>query len=154
MQVYLIRHAQAEDGADDAARPLSAKGRKQIREMAAFLKRSDLFQPGEVWHSPLVRARETAELLVKRLALSARLVEVAGLEPEGDPAILARRLAGLNRSVAVVGHEPHLSALATRLLAGRAQTPVVVFRKCAVAALERTDRHWALRWLVSPEAIP
>jgi phosphohistidine phosphatase len=154
MEVYLIRHAHAEDGADDAARPLSAKGRRQIRRMAAWLRRGDLMPVREFWHSPLVRARDTAALLAARLGGRPRLVRVAGLEPEADPKLIARRLRKVGRPVAVVGHEPHLSALAALLLAGRTGTPVLEMRKCAVAALERRGARWSLRWLVSPGELP
>lgn len=150
MQIYLIRHAHALDGDDDAGRPLSAKGRRHIRAIASRLRRGNLLQTKELWHSSLVRARDTARLLAMGLRVSAKLVETDGLEPEADTAPMARRLAGLRRSVAVIGHEPHLSALATRLLGGRAGEPVVVMKKGAVLALERTGSRWAVRWLLSP----
>ncbi|MDQ5978624.1 MAG: phosphohistidine phosphatase [Verrucomicrobiota bacterium] len=154
MQIYLIRHAHAVDGEDDAARPLSEKGRRQIRAMARFLRGSGRLQARQFWHSPLVRAAHTARLLDAAMRLKARLAETSGLEPAADPAVLARRLRNLRRPVAVVGHEPHLSALATLLLLGRAAPPVIVLKKCAVAALERKNGRWALRWQVSPKDIP
>jgi len=153
MQIYLIRHAHAEDGVDDALRPLSAKGRRQIGKMAAHLKQGGLLQTEEFWHSPLVRARRTAELLAGRLLGQARFVEVAGLAPGADPAMLALRLNGCRRPVALVGHEPHLSTLATLLVAGRVTAPAVVMKKCAVLALKRTGSRWAVRWLLSPGEI-
>jgi phosphohistidine phosphatase len=150
MQVFILRHAHAADGADDAARPLSVKGRRQVRRMAAFLKRGERMPAREFWHSPLVRARDTALLLGARLGGEVKLVEVAGLESAANPAIMARRLQKVQRPVVVVGHEPHLSALATLLLTGRTEPPVLDLKKGAVAALERTGRRWALLWLVSP----
>jgi phosphohistidine phosphatase len=154
MIVYLIRHAHALDGDDDAARPLSAKGRKQIRRMAALLKRAGLIETREFWHSPLVRARDTAALLAGEIRIKAKLVEVANIEPFAPPQKMAARLRKVRQSVVVVGHEPHLSALATLLLGGDAAQPRVVMKKCAVLALERTGRNWAVRWLISPETIP
>jgi phosphohistidine phosphatase len=153
MQIYLIRHAHALDGDVDELRPLSAKGRRQIRTMAAHLRRTGLLRTKEFWHSPLVRARDTARLLVEGMRLRAMLVETGGLEPEADPTPTARTLARLRRPVAVVGHEPHLSALATRLLGGRAGEPMIVMKKGAVLALERTGKLWAVRWLVSPREL-
>jgi phosphohistidine phosphatase len=150
MHIYLIRHAHALDGDDDAARPLSAKGRRQIRAVASHLRCAGLLQTKELWHSPLVRARDTARLLAKGLRMRATFVETDGLEPEADPAPAARSLARLRRSVAVIGHEPHLSALATRLLDGRSGQPIIVMKKGAVLALERTGSRWAVRWLLSP----
>ena len=153
MHIYLIRHAHAEDGEDDAARPLSAKGRRQIRKMASGLLKGGLLATEEFWHSPLVRARDTAGLLAGKLAGQARLVEVAGLEPGAVPAKMAIRLNGLRRRVAVVGHEPFLSTLVTLMTTGHERPPVVVMKKCAVLALERTGSGWAVRWLLSPGEI-
>lgn len=150
MMIFLIRHVHARDGDDDARRPLSDKGRRQIRTMARFLRRSGRFVTREFWHSPLVRARDTASLLAAAMKGESRLVETAGLEPHADPAFMAERLRRLRRSVAVVGHEPHLSALATWLLLGRPGPPVTVLKKGAVAAFERKDGRWLLRWQVSP----
>ncbi len=151
--IYLIRHAHALDGEDDEVRPLSAKGRKQIRQVAVFFRGNGQLAAGEFWHSPLVRARDTAELLVKHLKVRARLVEVAGLKPDDDPAFMAKKLRARCRPVAVVGHEPHLSALASLLVAGRAQPPLFVLRKCAVLGLEKTGRGWDVRWQVLPELL-
>jgi len=151
MQAYLIRHAHALDGDDDAARPLSRRGRAQIRALAAFLARRTDLSVREFWHSPRVRARDTAELLARRLGGGIRLRQISGLEPAADPAAVARRLQARRRPVALVGHEPHLGALAAFLVAGREAKPVVSLKKCCVLALERERGRWVIRWLTSPE---
>ena len=153
MKIYLIRHAHALDGKDDAVRPLSAKGRKQIRQVAAFFRRNGLLATKEFWHSPLVRARDTAKLLAAQLKGRVRLIERDGIEPEADPVIMAKRLQASRRPVAVVGHEPHLSALASVLVSGRARPPLFVLKKCAVVCFERSGRRWAVRWQVEPDLL-
>jgi phosphohistidine phosphatase len=153
MHLYLIRHAHAIDGKDDAARPLSAKGRSQIRALGRFLRGSGAFEAAEIWHSPLRRAEETAILLSKRLKAKVRLVETAGLRPDEAPNSILKKLNDLRRPVAVVGHEPHLSALASLLVAGKAAPPRFVLKKCAALRLDRVDGVWAVRWHVSPELV-
>lgn len=153
MHLYLIRHAHALDGRDDAARPLSAKGSRQIRNLGRFLHEADAFEAAEIWHSPLRRAEATAILLAKRLKTKARLVEVAGLRPDDSPDSILRKLNYLRRPVAVVGHEPHLSALASLLVADEAVPPRFLFKKCAALRLDRIDGVWAVRWQVSPELL-
>lgn len=153
MEIYLIRHAHAEDGADDATRKLSAKGNRQIARMAVMMRRGELLDAREFWHSPLVRARDTAKLLAERLGGGIRLVETKGMEPYADPAALVRRVQKLRQPVALVGHEPHLGALASLLIAGRDDPSLLILKKGAVAALEGSGRSWALRWLVSPKEI-
>lgn len=150
MQLYLIRHAHALDLADDDARPLSERGHGQVRLVAAFLRQSRGFAPREFWHSPLVRARETAVGLAAKIAAAGRLIETDGLRPEDDPAALVRRLRAGPESLALVGHEPFMSALASLLVAGDATRPVFLFEKCAVLALEGAADYWAVRWHIAP----
>ncbi|HEX2853250.1 MAG TPA: phosphohistidine phosphatase SixA [Opitutaceae bacterium] len=157
MRLYLIRHAHAVDAEEDADRPLSTKGREQVKRLADFLRESETLQPEEIWHSPLRRSKQTAKLLAKRLKLPAPLIEVEGLEPEDDVRTTALRVKNLRKVVAIVGHEPHLSALASQLIASTPKTSAFVLRKSSVLALER-DRggrgsRWVVRWQVSPELL-
>jgi phosphohistidine phosphatase len=153
MLVYLIRHAEAADLLPDAARPLTARGRLQVSRLAHFLKRTQAFQPVAVWHSPLVRARETAHHLLAEMELAAPLKEVAGLTPDDDPQTIARQLATLTRPVALVGHEPHLSALASLLVGGAPQPVIFAMKKGATLALEPGGSRWVVRWHVEPDLL-
>jgi lipoate-protein ligase A len=107
----LIRHAEAGEHAVDARRALSARGREQTRRLGRLLAHDARFAPGEIWHSPLVRARETAVGLAAELGFRGAVRERPDLEPEDDPEVAAGWLRGEARSVAIVGHEPHLAAL-------------------------------------------
>jgi phosphohistidine phosphatase len=153
MNVYLVRHAHAVGADVDATRPLSPRGREQVLALADFLAPSGGFQPAEFWHSPLVRSRQTAELLARRLHLDVPRSLMPDLEPESDPRAAARRLKVATHAVAIVGHEPHLSALATLLIGGKAGLPVFVMKKCSVLALEGIDVHWSVRWHISPDLL-
>ncbi len=153
MQVFLIRHAHALKGDDDAARPLSERGEAQIRAVAKFLKNAGGLEVGEIWHSGLVRSRDTAVALAKQLGLRVPLAEMKELAPGHDPALIAARLVDRKVAVAIVGHEPHLSALASLLVAGAAEPPLFVLRKCAVLALDREHEHWAVLWQITPELL-
>lgn len=153
-RLYLVRHAHASDAAEDAARRLSHRGHEQLADVARCLKAAGVFEVDEVWHSPLVRARETAEVIVDRLDLKARLVELAELTPEAAPALVARRLQRTTACVAVVGHEPHLSSLASLLVAGSEDPVVFLMKKASVLALEMAGGgRWAVRWHISPEIL-
>lgn len=153
MNLYLIRHAHAEDTEPDQARRLSRRGQKQVRALGKFLRRTAAFAPEEIWHSTLVRAQETAALLTLAAKVGAPLREVADLAPGDDPRRLARILAKCDRAIALVGHEPHLSALASLLVAGKADPPRFAMKKGATLALEGTGRHWIVRWHVAPDLL-
>ena len=162
MKLYLMRHGHALADKDDARRPLSAEGREATKNVAAFFRANGaLAAVHAVWHSPLLRARETAELLVKELGLDVLLVETTGVRPEDDPAPLADRLDRLDQTVLIVGHEPQLGALATLLVRGKGKPVGFDIRKGAVLALEMTGgRHkksgrsrWCVCWQFSPELL-
>jgi phosphohistidine phosphatase len=163
MPLYLVRHAHAVSEAENRQRPLSERGRAQVRSLAAFFRANNLFVPAHVWHSPLNRARETAELFLIGLASEAALVETPGLLPEDDPQGIAARLNTITTAinVALVGHQPHLGALATLLLRGKLGPELLDFKKGAILSLERTgDLHkktsqplWYVNWFVTPELL-
>jgi phosphohistidine phosphatase len=147
--IYLIRHADAVTAEEDPARPLSAKGRDQVARACEHLRKAAGFAPAELWHSPLARSRETAELLARGLGLDARVVLRRGLEPEDDPADVAEDLDSEKRSVAIVGHEPHLGVLASLMTRGPGRDAVYFhFQKSGILALGRRDGGWRAEWLL------
>ena len=155
--LYLIRHADALDGDVDAERPLSPKGLKQVRRLARFLKESKAVEIREIWHSPLVRARQTAAGFSAGLGSAARLCERKGLLPDDPPGMLAAQLHDAGLPLALVGHNPHLELLATLLATGTAQPCAFVFRKCAILALEPVRGQgigqWAAAWQLAPNLL-
>jgi phosphohistidine phosphatase len=154
MSLYLIRHAHAMDSADDAGRRLSVGGRDQIKLLANFLRTSSAPHPNEVWHSTLVRARETAWLLKDSLGWKAPLAEVEGLEPDSNPLAILHRFPAARKPLAIVGHEPFLGVLGAILVTGSPWSSVFAMRKSSMLALEGgTDRpgSWIASWHLSPE---
>lgn len=149
MEVFLIRHASAEDGPDDAARPLSAKGRKRFKETVAGLVSLQV-KFDRLLHSPKLRAVETAELLLPLVEGKRESTPLLAVAPS---AALLELLRG--PVIAAVGHEPHLSALLAWLVTGDAALGKgFELKKGAVAWLEGTPTPGAmrLRALLPPSA--
>jgi phosphohistidine phosphatase len=147
--IYLMRHADAVSEEVDPARPLSAKGREQVARVCAALRAGPPFNPEEIWHSPLARAQETAELLVQGLRLAAPLVLTSGLRPNDDPGAVSKVLESHKGDVAVVGHEPHLGVLASMMVHGLERPGVFYpFPKAGVLAVAREGKRWRAAWLV------
>ncbi len=132
MELFLIRHAIAEDGEDDDARPLSNKGVKRFKDTVRALGRLDV-RFDRILHSPKVRAVQTADLLEHLLD---------GKEMQQTPLLAISPAQGLlelmvGENVAVVGHEPHLSTLLAWLTTGEATLgPAFDLKKGSVARLE------------------
>ena len=118
MLLYIMRHGTAEPRRpelDDAARALTDKGRDQCRRVAALLRRLEL--PAAVMTSPLLRARQTAEEVMRGLRLEGPLRELPALIPGTPVEEAAQALAvAAERCVLAVGHEPLLSEVAAALV--------------------------------------
>jgi phosphohistidine phosphatase len=164
MLLHLVRHAHAVTAEENARRPLSSRGRDEIARLASFFTLNGAFRPAQVWHSPLLRARQTADDLVDRLELDPLLIEIPGLLPEDEPLLLAERLqeqVGARGDLALVGHEPHLSALASLLVRGKASPMLFTLKKGAVLTLEPAGSEhkktglarWRARWHISPDLL-
>jgi phosphohistidine phosphatase len=120
MIVVLMRHAhaiEATPGLPDADRWLTGKGRKVARKMSGWLAKPKR-RPLVIWTSPLVRAVQTAEILADACELTDRVSVCPELSPGRDPGDLLRVLAAHQgpSPIALVGHEPSLSLIATSLL--------------------------------------
>lgn len=151
-ELLLVRHGIAEEraeAADDAQRSLTPEGRErtiaQLRSLVELDLNCDL-----VLSSPLVRARQTAELAVQ-VGLAPELELAAALAPLADPLPLLERWLGAVsprpawRRLALVGHEPDLSTLAALLIGvPMALAPEALQLKKAGAAL--------LQWPKPPQA--
>ncbi|HWA25134.1 MAG TPA: histidine phosphatase family protein [Lacunisphaera sp.] len=153
LTVYVVRHAHASPGKDDAARPLSRIGRGQMRQMGKFLRKRGLLAAREFWHSPLVRSGETAQCLAKHLKRRVTFNQREGLLHDDPPAIMARQLERVREPVAVVGHEPHLGALLSLLVNGAAKPVRFELQKGAVVALHRDRGRWLIQWHLAPEML-
>lgn len=157
-QLYLLRHAHALSAEEDAARPLSSRGREQIKTLTDFLRPRHDLAVERVWHSPLLRAVESAELFCDALELKATRREIDGLLPDDDIRGIARRLSGFGYPLLVVGHEPHLGRLASTLVCGNVDQDLVDFKKGALLCLEREATKsqtilWRIRWFITPPLI-
>jgi phosphohistidine phosphatase len=149
--IYLVRHADAVSDEENPIRPLSEKGRGQMARVCGILRTIPSFRPDEIWHSPLERSRETAELLARGLRLSAPVVLKPGLEPDDYPGGIAAVLAAEKRNIVVVGHEPHLGILTSLMVHGPVRSGgFYPFPKAAVLLLARSGQRWKPEWLVGP----
>ncbi len=152
MRVYIVRHGAAADAANDSARPLSAKGRDEVTRLGKFVAHAQI-KVAQVWHSPKLRAKETAELLAQTAQFGAALHVRDGLLPEDDPADIFAELEVMYDDVCIVSHMPFVSYLSSALLLGGPH-PVMRFETATMVCLEREALGaWRLVWLVNPSIL-
>jgi phosphohistidine phosphatase len=125
MEIILWRHAEAEDREPDLARALTAKGRHQAQQMAQWLK-PQFSGPVRVLASPAVRTRETAEALGLPYEISGRIAP----DCSADAMLAASGWPGGHGLVILVGHNPAISVLASRL-AGNTASSIALGRAAA-----------------------
>lgn len=113
MDLILWRHADAEDGVRDEERSLTTLGRKQARDMAAWLKRR-LPRGTRILVSPTQRTQQTARALAARIRVS----EDVGLEATPQSVLKAASWPRGAGTVLVVGHQPTLGRAAALALTG------------------------------------
>ena len=163
MNLYLLRHGIAADRGNsvqgtDAERPLLPKGRRRLRHIAKAMGvmkiNFDL-----ILTSPLVRARQTAEIVVKTLKRRKQLKFSDELTPGGNPKLLVQQLNDLQpqpKHILLVGHEPDLSKLIALLTSGNT-TMAIDLKKGSLCKLEtdqlRYGRCATLAWLLAPKQL-
>lgn len=148
-------------GEPDALRPLTARGRGQIEQIARSVAPEHFSEIGVIEHSPLVRARESAELFRFHAGLPHPLQACDYIKPNDDPHYTARQLAVGAGDRLLIGHNAHHELLAGLLLGQGRVMVQVAFRQAGMMALERFSPptqsvpygYWQLLWFVVPRGL-
>lgn len=152
MVIYFFRHGEAEPAApegSDEARPLTDRGKQDSRTVAARLQAAGV-RPEAILTSPLVRARQTGEILQ----------QVFGVKAEHDERLRSGATLGsvqtllsewAKQGVMLVGHEPDLSTIIGQLTGGRVKLST---SGVACVDVERVEPGGGtLMWLLSPKLL-
>lgn len=156
MQLLMIRHSYAAEPGSvmggDFERPLTERGQQVFSHMAMWLAARGIV-PDRILHSPLVRARQTADILAQALGQelspeSARRWISSGLPLEELFSELHSQSA---QCVAVIGHEPHMSSCTSALIAGGK----LHFLPATIACIQFDgpirEGQGCLEWMLSPK---
>jgi phosphohistidine phosphatase len=154
MRLFLLRHGIAEDGSPhlrDFDRALTERGRAELQLIARGMRHLDV-APEPILSSPLLRAKQTAELVAPLLGGTVKLAEE--LSSGADFGAL-QRLIGRHsdaEALMLVGHEPGLASLAAALVGAHPGT--LVLKKAGLVRIDldghAEPRAGQLRWLLTP----
>lgn len=154
MELYVVRHAAAEEPDEarwpDDERPLTEKGASEFVSLVAKLDelpdRFDL-----IASSPLLRARQTADLLFEETG-ARRRDQWYEMRPEAEPRETIKRILKEGpEQLAIVGHQPHIGRLLSLLTTGIDAEGR--FRKGAIALVEfepSQEPAGRVRWTFAP----
>ena len=156
MDLFILRHGRAEDagqGITDAERKLTKKGRDEIHGIAEWMAGQDLTFD-LIATSPLARAKETAEIVADGLGMPKKPKNWKVLVPGGDPDDVCHEIENHADAAALllVGHEPLLSLLISRIISGD-ENAGIVMTKGALARIRnysyQTRPSGELLWLIT-----
>ncbi len=159
IELYILRHGVAEAAADppsggDSQRPLTSEGVDKMRRAAKGMETLEL-SFDLIFTSPLLRARQTAEIVADVFGIGKRLHETPTLAPDGNPKELIdllRKQHRHDRKLLLVGHEPYLSRLISFLTSGDTRTAIDL-KKGALCKLTSSSLEYgrcaSLEWLMT-----
>jgi phosphohistidine phosphatase len=158
MHLYIMRHGIAyehhEWSGSDATRPLTDKGKDRTLEVAEKLVAEKKLRIEALFSSPLVRARETAEIVSKVTGLKVQILEAlaCGSSLRTLQKSFPETLSQPER-IMLVGHEPDCGVLVGELV-GDSRSDFS-FKKAGVAHLDGTFKPGGmkLKWLLSPRDV-
>jgi len=161
MNLFILRHAKAAERSvripDDSKRPLTVDGEREMFRVAKGMREMDLTF-GLILSSPFVRAKRTAEIVAEvfksnKLQLSKDLA--SGANTRDLIKELNDNYSSL-KNILLVGHEPYLSKLISRLTAGDEKLSLH-FKKAGLSKLTvgelRFGRCATLEWLLTPKQL-
>lgn len=159
LELYLIRHGVAaergEEYPDDSKRPLTSRGIARLRREAKALNALQITFD-LIITSPLIRTRQTADVIAESLQAKPPVATSDALAPAGTPAGVVQELArhAKKARIALVGHEPNLGELAARLIG--AKSPIE-FKKGAICRIDfevlPPKALGQLQWFVTPRML-
>lgn len=149
MHVYFLRHGEADwpnwTKSDDD-RPLTKRGKQEMKKIAAFLERLEI-PLEQIVTSPLPRAKQTAEIVADKLGID--LSEDEDLAPGFSSADLKRLLKDYSgESIMVVGHEPDFTKIISALTGASLKLSKAGL---ALVDVDVKKMRGRLLWLFSPK---
>jgi phosphohistidine phosphatase len=152
MRLYIMRHGPAEDSAPsgrDYDRPLSEAGRARTTAVARELERLGE-RPQRIFSSPLVRARQTADIVARVLGCAIEIRDE--LAPsEAAPDILREVNGPSLERILLVGHAPDVSILTAELIGRRGQPPG--FEPAMIVAIDIAADRTTESFVIRPSAL-
>jgi len=157
MDLFILRHGEAGKHSvatrNDFRRILTIAGKHEIEEIAkAFVKLGLEFD--FVFTSPLIRCKQTVEIILKYVKSKNNVEELNELKPEGNKLELYNKLSKLKHDslALIVGHEPYLSELIGDAIGGASR---IDLKKGGLARIRTTSFQpkiqGELRWLLTPK---
>ncbi|MGI0069413.1 MAG: phosphohistidine phosphatase SixA [Nitrosotalea sp.] len=158
MDLFILRHGDAGRRSatfrDDSKRPLTVDGKEEVGEIAKGLLALGI-ELDYIFTSPLLRSKQTAEIIFNNIKCKNPMSELDELKPEGNKLQLYKKLSTLKQdsSILIVGHEPYLSELVGEAISGGSSR--IDLKKAGLVRIRTISFlpkiQGELRWLLTPK---
>lgn len=160
MNIFILRHAIAlpygTTGVSDEDRPLTERGRERMQKASRGI-RELIDQFDLILSSPLVRARQTAQIVAEQFDCEDKLEFTDLLLPSGLAVELRKELSRRRsvQNVLLVGHEPMLSEFVAFMVDARGA--ILALKKGGMCCVEfnhdKSYERGELKWLLTPKML-
>jgi len=145
MKLYLVRHGEALFAAVDSQRSLSNTGCLQVKNVAKRLQERGA-HPKHIFHSGILRAEQTAQILAEELSVRS-IKKIANLLPEDAVESIFNQTVVWTEDTLLVGHLPYMSRLLSML---SNEGYGIEFGTATVVCLEKINAQWMIEAVLNP----
>ena len=162
MEIYILRHGKAEERLSnvksDSKRKLTIDGKNEMGELAKGIKNLNL-SFDYIISSPLVRATETADIVIKHISGKVKKVTIWNeLKPESNVTDTHKKLVKFapDAKILLVGHEPHLTNLISSMISNTSKVSINLKKGGFISIRGNTSNSkivGSLRSLLTPKQL-
>jgi len=149
MKLYLMRHGEAYDAQVQIQRPLTEKGRDEVQRVANMLVKNNI-NIADIFHSGVLRAQQTAEIVAQTLNFQRKLQIMPQLNKPDDVDIIVDKISGFVDDTLLVGHIPVMPLLVSELVTNTKDQEIVIFEPASLVCLEKIEENWGIGWVIKP----
>ena len=153
MNIYLVRHGEAVSEKLDPERPLTSSGRQEVQRIGRLAAAKNV-KVSAIFHSGILRAKQTAEILAEHLQVNlADVQQLSGLLPQDDPAVVKGELEAAESPIIMVGHLPHLNLLLALLISGDTESGGMELPPATMVCCSNDGPKWTISWTLTPQPL-
>ena len=153
MNIYLVRHGEAVSEKLDPERPLTSSGRQEVQRIGRLAAAKNV-KVSAIFHSGILRAKQTAEILAEHLQVNlADVQQLSGLLPQDDPAVVKGELEAAESPIIMVGHLPHLNRLLALLISGDTESGAMELPPATMVCCSNDGPKWTISWTLTPQPL-
>ena len=106
-----------------------------------------------IFHSGILRARQTAEILAEHLQFNLGVKQLSGLLPQDDPAVAKGELEAAGSPIMLVGHLPHLNRLIALLVSSEVESGAMEIPPATMVCCNNDGSKWKISWALTPRPL-